>query len=144
LEIARDVVSQLQRAGCLVWFDKEQLQPGENWEEELRNAVEERCGLFLSIISDHTAVRLEGYNIFERNLAAKRREKLADNAIFYLPPRVDDGDPLIPENEPRGTKKIQGVRIPSGHLDEDFIGYLHEKQRENCAALGYPSPPDPP
>ena len=89
LEIARYVVGQLQNAGCLVWFDKEQLQVGENWEEELCKAVEERCGLFLSIISDHTAVRLEGYNIFERNLAAKRREKLVDNAIFYLPLRID-------------------------------------------------------
>jgi hypothetical protein len=144
LEIARFVVSQLQNAGCLVWFDKEQLQPGEDWEEELRKAVEERCGLFLSIISNHTTVRLEGYNIFERKLAAKRRERLADNAIFYLPLRIDDGDPLIPENEPRGTGKIQGVRKPGGHLDADFIGYLRDKQRENCAALGYPPPPDSP
>ena len=143
LEIARYVVGQLQKAGCLVWFDKEQLQPGEDWEEGLRKCVEERCGLFLSIISDHTATRLEGYNIFERKMAAKRREKLADNAVFYLPLRIDDGDPLIPENEPRGTGKIQGVRKPGGHLDEDFIGYLRDKQRENCVALGYPAPPDP-
>jgi hypothetical protein len=142
LEIARYIVSQLQRAGCMVWFDKEQLQPGEIWEEKLRDAIEERCGLFLSIISDHTAARLEGYNIFERKLAAKRREKLADNAIFYLPLRIDDGTPLIPENEPRGTGKIQGVLKRGGHLDEDFIGYLRDKQRENCAALGYPPPPD--
>ena len=60
LEIARYVVSQLQSAGCLVWFDKEQIQPGENWEEVLRDGVEARCGLFVSLISDHTAARLEG------------------------------------------------------------------------------------
>jgi TIR domain len=144
LEIARYVVSQLQKAGCIVWFDKEQIQIGEAWEEVLRDVVEERCGLFLSIISDHTAVRLEGWNIFERNLAAKRREKLANNAIFYLPMRIDEGEPLIPENEPGSTKKIQGVRKPGGHLDQDFVSYLREKQRENCAALGYPLPPDSP
>ena len=135
--------ASFRKAGCLVWFDKEQIQLGENWEEELRKAVEERCGLFLSIISDHTAARLEGYNIFERKLAAKRRGKLADNAIFYLPVRIDAGEPLVPENEPFGTGKIQGVRKLGGHLDEDFIGYLREKQRENCAALGYPVPLDP-
>ena len=56
--------------------------------------------------------------------------------------RIDEGDPLIPKNEPRGTKKIQGVRKPGGHLDPDFIGYLRDKQRENCVALGYPAPPD--
>lgn len=143
LEIARYVVSQLQKAGCMVWFDKEQIQPGEDWEEVLREAVEERCGLFVSIISAHTAVRLEGYNIFERKLATKRREKLADTAIFYLPVRIDAGEPFIPDNEPRGTKKVQGVRKEGGHLDQDFIGYLREKQRENCAALGYPPPPPP-
>ena len=38
------VVSQLQKAGCLVWFDKEQLTIGQDWKEELREAVEERCG----------------------------------------------------------------------------------------------------
>ncbi|MGZ5019811.1 MAG: toll/interleukin-1 receptor domain-containing protein [Chthoniobacterales bacterium] len=141
LEIARYIVSQLQKAGCVVWFDKEQIQPGENWEDVFRDAVEERAGLFLSIISDHTAVRLEGNNILERNLAMQRRQKFADNAIFYLPVRIDDGEPLIPDNEPRGSKKIQAVRKPGGHLDEDFIAYLREKQRENCAALGYPLPP---
>ena len=140
LEIARYVVSQLQTAGCLVWFDKEQIQPGEHWEEVLRESIEERCGLFLSIISDHTAVRLEGYNILERNIAARRRERLADTSVFYLPMRIDLGEPLIPPNEPRGTRQVQGVRKQGGHLDPEFIGYLRQKQRENCDALGYPSP----
>ena len=54
LEIARYVVSQLQKAGCLVWFDKEQITVGQDWKEVLREAVEERCGLFLSLISGQT------------------------------------------------------------------------------------------
>jgi TIR domain/SIR2-like domain len=137
LEIARYVVSQLQKADCFVWFDKQQIQPGENWQEALREAIEERCALFLSIISEHTAARLEGHNIFERNTAARRRERFAEAAVFYLPMRIDHGDPLIPPNEPLGTRQIQGVRKPGGHLDPEFIGYLRQKQRENCAALGY-------
>ncbi len=141
LEIARYIVSQLQKAGCPVWFDKEQIQPGEKWEDVFTDAIEQQAGLFLGLISDHTAVRLDDYNILERNVAAKRREKMAENAIFYLPVRIDDGDPLVPDNEPRGTKDIQAVRKPGGHLDQEFIDYLREKQRENCAALGYPLPP---
>jgi TIR domain/Caspase domain/SIR2-like domain len=144
LEIARFIVSQLQKAGLPVWFDKEQIQPGMDWRETLREAVEERCGLFLSIISASTTQRLEGFNILERNLAARRRDKFGDNAIFYLPLRIDDGDPLIPVSEPHGIKTIQGVRKPGGYLDEDFIGYMREKQRENCAALGYSSLADSP
>ncbi len=144
LETARYVVSQLQKAGLLVWFAEEQLEPGVNWQETLREAVDERCGLFLSLISAATAQRLEGDNIFERNRAARRRDLFADNAVFYLPVRIDDGQPMIPPNEPRGTKTIQGVQKPGGHLDEDFIGYLREKQRDYCAARDLPLPPAPP
>jgi hypothetical protein len=85
LEVARYVVSPLQKAGRFVWFDKEQIEPGVNWREQLREAVDERCGLFLSLISASTTQRLEGFNIFERNLAARRRDTFADNAVFYIP-----------------------------------------------------------
>jgi hypothetical protein len=61
--------------------------------------------------------------------------------VFYLPLRIDDGEPLIPDNEPRGTKTIQGVRYPGGHLDADFIGQLRDLQREYCKAHGFPLPP---
>ena len=140
LEIARYVVKQLQDAGCLVWFDKEQLTIGEDWKEVLREAVEERCGLFLSLISGQTSARHDGYNIFERNLAAKRRDTFANNVVFYLPMRIDDGQPLIPDNEPRGTKTIQGVSKPGGNLDPDFIGQLRDLQRQYCQAHGFPLP----
>ena len=140
LEIARYIVRQLQNAGLSIWFDKEQLEPGVDWQETLREAVEERCGLFLSLISACTAQRLEGFNIFERNLAARRRDTFADNTVFYIPVRIDDQQPVIPTNEPRGTKAIQGVQKPGGHLDEDFVGYLREKQREYCRSKGVPIP----
>ena len=144
LEIARYVVNQLQEAGCLVWFDKEQLTIGQDWKEELREAVEERCGLFLSLISGQTSARHDGYNIYERNLAAKRRDTFANNAVFYLPMRIDEvptDKPLIPDNEPRGTKTIQGVSKPGGHLDADFIGQVRDLQRSYCQAHGFPVPP---
>ena len=77
-----------------------------------------------------SATRLTGWNVFERNLAARRRDCFADDAVFYLPVRIDVGDPLIPDNEPRGIKRIQAVRKPGGHFDEAFIAYLRELQEE--------------
>lgn len=142
LEIARYVVSQLQEAGCLVWFDKEQITIGQVWKEALREAVEERCGLFLSLISGQTSARHTGFNIYERNLAAKRRDTFADNTVFYLPMRIDDAEPLIPDNEPRGTKTIQGVRYPGGHLAPDFIDQIRDLQRQYCKAHDLPLPPN--
>jgi TIR domain/SIR2-like domain len=142
-EIARYVVKQLQEAGCFVWLDKEQIQIGQVSKDVVREAVEERCGLFLSLISGQTSALHTGDNIVERNLAAKRRDTFADNEVFYLPMRIDDGEPLIPDNEPRGTKKIQGERHPGGHLDPDFVGQLRELQRKYCQAHGLPLPAVP-
>jgi hypothetical protein len=79
-----------------VWFDKEQIQAGEHWENALREAIDERSALFLSVISNHSKERLEAYNIWERNLGARRRERFADTAVYYLPLRVDEGEPSIP------------------------------------------------
>ncbi len=142
--IARYVVNQLQQAGLHVWFDQEQILPGQDWQEVLREAIEERCGLFVSLISYETATRLTGWNVFERNLAARRRDRFADDAVFYLPVRIDVGDPLIPDNEPRGIKRIQAVRKPGGHFDEAFIAYLRELQEEYIKRHCPPHAPDAP
>ena len=142
--IARYVVNQLQQAGLHVWFDQEQILPGQDWQEVLREAVDERCGLFISLISYETATRLTGWNVFERNLAARRRDRFADDAVFYLPVRIDGGDLLIPDNEPRGIRRIQAVRKPGGHFDEAFIAYLRELQEEYVKRRCPPHVPDAP
>jgi len=146
LAIAEYVVKQLQDKGLLVWFDKQQLLPGQDWEAQFTEAVEETCGIFLSLISDNSAARLTAYNILERNLASRRRDRFADNEVFYIPLRIDEGEPLIPPNEPRGTKKIQGIRKPAGHLDDDLIEYLRQLQLDYCKRcnLGFAPPPPTP
>jgi hypothetical protein len=132
LQIARYIVKQLQDKGLLVWFDKQQLLPGQDWEAEFSEAVENTCGVFLSLISDNTARRLVGYNIKERNLAIERREQFADTAVFYIPMRIDENEPLIPASEPRRSKRLQAVRKPGGHLDDDFIEHLRQLQLDYC------------
>ena len=138
LEIAKSVAKQLQEGGCLVWFDKDQLTIGRDWEEDIREAVEDRCGLFISLISETTSSRLEGYEKLERTWAAKRRDKFGDTDVFYLPIRIDNGEPLIAGNEPRGTKKIQAKCFVGGELNNDFIGQLRELQRKYCEAQKLP------
>jgi hypothetical protein len=56
--------------------------------------------------------------------------------------RIDAGEPLIPENEPSGTHNLQAHSTTGGQFDKSFIGQLRDQQRKNCAALGYPMPPD--
>ena len=137
LRIAEYIVKQLQDKGLLVWFDKQQLQPGQDWEAEFSEAVERTCGVFLSLISDTSAQRLTDYNILERNLASKRRNHFAENEVFYIPLRIDDGDPPVPANEPRGIRKIHAVRKSGGHLDDGFIEYLRKLQLEYIKRYGW-------
>jgi hypothetical protein len=143
LPVVEHIVKQLQDKGLLVWFDKQQLLPGQVWEAEFSEAVEQTCGVFLSLISDSSARRLTAYNILERNLASKRRDRFADNEVFYIPLRIDEGEPLIPANEPRSTKKIQAVRKSGGHLDDLFIEYLRQLQLEYIKRNGltFTAPP---
>jgi TIR domain/SIR2-like domain len=142
--IAQYIVKQLQDKGLLVWFDKQQLLPGQDWEPEFSEIVENTCGVFLSLISDNTANRLVGFNIKERNLAIQRREQFADTAVFYIPIRIDEGEPLIPASEPRRIKKIQAIRKPGGHLDDDFIEYLRQLQLDYCKSRSLTFTPPPP
>jgi hypothetical protein len=144
LPIAEYIVKQLQDKGLLVWFDKQQLLPGQDWEAEFSEVVENTCGIFLSLISDTSAQRLTAYNILERNLASKRRDRFADSEVFYIPLRIDEGEPLIPGNEPRAIKKIQALRKPGGHLDADFIEYLRQLQLEYIKRCGLTFTPPPP
>ena len=140
LEIARYVVSQLQEAGCLVWFDKEQVLPGQNRQEVVGVAVEERCGLFLSLMSRQSSQERDSDTQRERKMAVKRRDEFADNAVFYVPIRIDNGDPLIPDNEPHSIKKIWPKRCQDGDLGSDLIGQLRDLQRQYCKAHDLPPP----
>ena len=144
LLIAEYIVKQLQDKGLLVWFDKQQLLPGQDWETKFSEVVEQTCGVFLSLISDASAQRLTAYNILERNLASKRRDRFADTEVFYIPLRIDEGEPLIPANEPRSIKKIQAVRKTGGHLDDDFIEYLRQLQLDYIMRCGLTFTPPPP
>jgi TIR domain/SIR2-like domain len=146
LLIAEYIVKQLQDKGLLVWFDKQQLLPGQDWEAAFSEIVENMCGVFLSLISDTSAQRLTAYNILERNLAAKRQDRFADSEVFYVPLRIDENEPLVPTNEPRSIKKIQAGRKAGGHLDDGFIEYLRQLQLEyikRCALTFTPPPSIP-
>jgi len=144
LPTAEFIVKQLQDKGLLVWFAPQQILPGQDWKAEFSEAVEKTCGIFLSLISDNTASRLEGYNITERNLAIERRVDFADTAVFYIPMRIDEGEPLLPASEPRISKKILAVRKPGGHLDDAFIEHLRQLQLDYVKSRGLTFTPPPP
>lgn len=116
---AASLVRGLTAAGCAVWYDRERLQLGQHWQNHLEDEVKKRCGLFLSVISRTTeAARESGYHL-ERNWAASRAERMAQDEEFYLPVVIDDS-PLPPVREPRAFHKVQASRLPGGAVTPSF------------------------
>jgi len=126
--IAEFVVRQLKEAGLSVWFDKQALQPGEDWTKAGAEVITKWCGAFLSLISVNTARREIGNFFQERRLAAERMASLPSNTRFYFPVRIDEGQPIIPPNEPPVSLSLHAARALGGDLEAKFVEILRETQ----------------
>jgi len=130
---AANLVRGLQAAGCTVWYDRERLGPGQNWHNSLEDEVKKGSSLFLSVISKTTESTRESYYHLERNWAANRAERLAENEEFYIPVVVDDS-PLSTSREPRIFRHVQSTRLAGGQAPEAFARRLLELQQKAMAS----------
>lgn len=76
----------LAAAGVPVWFDKQRLKIGENFERSLEHAVKSEASFFLSLISQHTEKTPDRWVHKERAWAA---QKHVDGFVFYVPLVID-------------------------------------------------------
>lgn len=127
------LVQGLQERGCVVWYDRDRLQAGQQWHNTLEDEVKTRCGLFLSVISRTTESTRESYYHLERNWAAARAERLSSGEEFYLSIIIDD-TPLATTREPRFSRQVQAVRLPDGALTEGLAKRILELQAKVMAA----------
>lgn len=135
-EAARRLKTGLERHGCLVWYDRERLKPGGNWHNNLRDEVQGRCALFLSVISRTTESAPAGYFHQERNWAAEWQAMFSEGEEFYIPVVIDDS-PLSTKREPRNFRNVQASHLPGGEVTDDFgehLRHLMEKRRATLSA----------
>lgn len=109
------VVSDLYSALCSIpgvspWIDNFDLTLGDNWESEIRRAIQRDCNVFLACIS-RSAVDRGGYFDKEVELALKVAEGRALDRPFILPIVLDDSP--IPER----LSKFHALRLstPADH-----------------------------
>ena len=124
----------LESAGCDVWFDRERLKAGANFERRLDQEVKERCALFLAVVSRHTENMSVGYVVKERNWAAERAEMFTESEIFYVPIVIDD-TPLPLTKEPSRFRNAHVQPLPGGAVTSDFAGHIGGLWKRNRAAL---------
>lgn len=123
----RKIKLLLEEAGCVVWFDLERLNPGDNWSGELEDEVSKRCSLFISVVSRTTETKDEAYYHKERTWAAERAKQFSRGEPFYVPVVIDDSSRNF-KREPRLSRDVHAVRAPDGELPAEVVVHLRSVQ----------------
>ncbi len=79
--------ARLTKAGVKVWLDSERLQPGQDWQSEIRNALL-NSDLVLVCLSRNFN-KQQGYRHEELKLALQKASLLMRDEIFIIPVRLE-------------------------------------------------------
>jgi len=111
-ETVRKLYLRLVSDGLNVWFDAERLQPGQDWQNEIRDALL-NCDVVIVCLSRNFD-KQHGYRHEELKLALEKSNFLPDDEIFIIPARLEKCD--MPESlrhlhrvdlfKPGGYKKL--------------------------------------
>lgn len=91
LRSARRLYEALRQEGINVWFDKESLKPGQQFEPTIKLAIRE-SQYFLALLSSRSISKV-GYVNFELYEALEQSKKYPSDVAYLLPVRLDDCTP---------------------------------------------------
>jgi len=93
-ETVRRLYLRLVSDGLNVWFDAERLQPGQDWQNEIRDALL-KCDVVIVCLSK-AFDKQQGYRHKELKLALEKANFLPDDEVFIIPARLEKCD--MPES----------------------------------------------
>ena len=93
-EIVHKLYDRLVKAGIQVWLDVERLQPGQDWEREIRKAILESQVVIVCLSRAFNKQR--GYRHEELKIASQKANLLSNGEIFMIPVRLEKCD--MPES----------------------------------------------
>jgi len=128
-EAAERIKSALEDEGVDVFFDREQLEPGNDWETKLMRSIRQ-CSLFLAVLSHQTLTPQRRFFRLEWDLAFKeaRKASFSYDAAFLIPVCIDDtrqDDPNLPEM----MRKSQWAPLPGGQPTVEFVQRVRDLYR---------------
>ena len=86
--IVRDIYQRLKVYNVDLWFDEENLLPGERWEQIIPDVIH-KCDIVLICLSRAFLIK-EGYGHYEIHVVLEAAKKKPVNTIFHIPFRLDD------------------------------------------------------
>ena len=119
---ARALYQDLQDiSGDVAWFDKSALKPGDDWERQIRAAIQ-KCSLFMPLLSANTERKNEGYFRVEWHEAAERSKRI-EGRKFLFPIVIDPdfgGDLARYRLLPDRFTACQYSHAPHGHMQGEL------------------------
>lgn len=85
---------RMRREGLDVWLDSERLTPGQDWRNEIRNALL-KCKVVVVCLS-RAFDQKRGYRHEELKLALDKADLLPDDEVFIIPARLEECE--VPES----------------------------------------------
>lgn len=111
-ETVHKLHQRMVKDGLNVWLDAEHLQPGQDWQKEIRNALL-KCDVVIVCLSPGFD-KQRGYRHEELKLALEKANFLSDDQVFIIPVRLEECE--MPESlrhlhrvdlfKPSGYKKL--------------------------------------
>ncbi len=84
----------LLRNGMDVWLDNEELEAGQDWEYEIRNAIRSSDVVIICLSQHFSSQR--GYRQKELRIALDEAMRIPEGQIFIIPVRLEECD--VPES----------------------------------------------
>ncbi len=123
-EAVEKIKEALENAGVDVFFDRDDLRPGDDFEARLLHCISE-CSLFVPMISRNTLTRRRRFFRLEWDKALSEARKVAPFETFIVPVVIDDtppDDPAIPEK----FRDLHWGRLPGGETSPEFVGHVRD------------------
>jgi hypothetical protein len=102
------LVSVLQAASIPVWKDTENLWPGEDWQQKIREAIEDGSLAFIACFSTRSVQKAKTYMNAELNLAIEQIRLMKPGHVWLLPVRFDDCE--LPHFDLGGSRTLDSLQ----------------------------------
>jgi hypothetical protein len=89
-EAVRKLYARLIKDGMQAWLDAENLQPGQDWQHEIRKAILNSDVVIVCLARGFD--QQQGYRHEELKIALEKAKLLTDNEIFIIPVRLEQCD----------------------------------------------------
>jgi hypothetical protein len=123
----------LEAEGMEVFFDKDRLEGGDEWEKKIRRNIRQ-CSLFVPLISRNALTRERRYFRVEWNDAIEIEKMTPPGEVFLLPIVIDDTEPQH-ESLPARFHQVQSVSALGGDATAELIARIKQLYRKHQLAL---------